>query len=124
MLKWLYLAAGGVAGTFSRHFVSAGIYRILGPAFPWGTVVVNVTGCFAIGFIAALGEGRTPLGLNERLFLIAGFCGAYTTFSTFMLDSWVLVDRGGMALAVLNVVGSVLAGFLAFRLGMIAAQAF
>jgi CrcB protein len=122
MMKWVWLAAGGVVGTFARHFLSAGVYHLFGEKFPWGTFVVNVAGCFTIGLIAALGEGRVPLTFSERLFLVTGFCGAFTTFSTFMLETWMLVDRGNPLLALGNVLASVAVCFAAFRAGVLAAD--
>lgn len=102
------LAAGGVAGTLARFLVTS--------ALPWGTVAVNLSGCFIIGAVDAAASRRGFGGSHGRALLIAGFCGAYTTFSTliFELDALLKVSpmRGAAYLAV-----SIAAGLALFRAG-------
>ena len=94
MAKWLGLAAGGILGTFARYFLSGAVYRVWGASFPFGTLVVNLVGCFAIGFLAVLAEEKFLLGPAARVFLMIGFCGAFTTFSTFILETANLTKDG------------------------------
>ena len=117
-MKWLSLAVGGLAGTFARYWLAGAVYRRFGSGFPIGTLAVNLSGCLLIGFLAALAEAKFVLGPNARLLLMVGFCGAFTTFSTFMLESANLVRDGQTWLAALNVVGSVALGFVGFKLGV------
>ena len=124
MNKWVGLAAGGLAGTFARYIVSGAVYRALGAAFPYGTLAVNTVGCFLIGVFAALAEGKFVLGPEARVLLMAGFCGAFTTFSTFVFETANLMRDGDVARAFLNIAASLGAGFLAMRLGILAAELF
>jgi fluoride exporter len=89
------------------------------PTFPYGTFLVNMLGCFLIGFFVVLAEEKFLLGPNTRIFLMIGFCGAFTTFSTFMLETAHLIRDGSAIRAFINVMGSVAIGFVAFRLGVI-----
>lgn len=117
MVKFFLLAFGGIAGTLSRYALAGFTYRLMGTTFPYGTLVVNVLGCFLIGFLSVLAEKKFLLGPNARLFLMAGFCGAFTTFSTFILETDNLLKDGEIIRAFLNVVLSVAVGFVVFRLG-------
>ena len=118
MTKWFSLAIGGTAGTFARYLVGGLIYQIMGTSFPYGTIVVNLSGCFLIGFLAALAEEKFLLGPSSRTLLMIGFCGAYTTFSTFMLETSNLIKDGEMMRAFLNIAASVIFGFLTLRCGV------
>ncbi|HOW58622.1 MAG TPA: fluoride efflux transporter CrcB [Candidatus Omnitrophota bacterium] len=119
MVKWLGLTAGGVLGTFARYFLSGFIYRIFGSHFPLGTLVVNLIGCFLIGFLAVLAEEKFLLGPNARIFLMIGFCGAFTTFSTLILETSNLSKVGENLYAFLNIAFSIVLGLFVFRLGVL-----
>ena len=119
MGKWLQLAIGGVTGTIARYLMAGTVEHLFGAAFPYGTVLVNVSGCFLIGVFAALGHHHLPFVSHPEVLFMAGFCGAFTTFSTFMLDTNLLLSRGESLKAALNIAASVIAGFLAFRLGVL-----
>ena len=123
-MKWLGLAAGGILGTFARYFLSGAVHRICGPTFPFGTLAVNLIGCFAIGFLAVLAEEKFLLGPAARMFLMIGFCGAFTTFSTFIFETSNLTKDGEMLYALANILLSVVLGFLVFRLGVMLARIF
>ena len=123
-MKWVALITGGVAGTVARYALSGFVYRFSGTEFPYGTLAVNLAGCLAIGFLSALSEEKFLLGPNARLLLMAGFCGAFTTFSTFMLETGNLIRAGETLRAFANVAVSVAAGFLLFRLGIFLAELF
>ena len=109
-------------GGFARYYLAGFIYRVFGALFPYGTLAVNLLGCFLIGFLSALADEKLLLGPNARIFLMIGFCGAFTTFSTFMLETANLIRDGQTMPALLNVMISVLFGFLVFRLGILAAE--
>lgn len=122
MGKWLGLAAGSLAGGFSRYWLAGAVYGRLGAGFPYGTLAVNLTGCLLIGFFDSLAVKKFVLGPEARTLLMIGFCGAFTTFSTLMLETDNLVRSGETGRAFLNVGVSVVAGFLLFRLGALAGE--
>lgn len=118
MSKIVSLVIGSVAGGLSRYYLAGAIYRIFGSTFPYGTMAVNMIGCFLIGFLTALSEGKFALGPNARLLLMVGFCGAFTTFSAFMLETHNLIKDGEVTRAFLNILLSVAVGFILFRAGV------
>lgn len=106
----LLVALGGAIGSVARHLVSVAAFATLGPAFPWGTLAVNILGSAAIGVAAGMGiEGQ------HRLLLVTGVLGGFTTFSAFSLETGALYERSP-PLAVLYVVASVTLGLAAFAL--------
>jgi CrcB protein len=113
----LSLAAGSLAGGFARYWFGGYIYRVFGTSFPYGTFAVNMTGCFLIGVFDALANERFALDPAARLLLMTGFCGAFTTFSTLILETANLMKGGDFARALLNAVGSLVVGMIVFRLG-------
>ena len=117
MTKYVYLAIGGIAGTFARYFMAGAIYELLGTRFPYGTLLVNLSGCFILGFLAALAEKKFVLSADLRLLLMIGFCGAFTTFSTFIFETDGLLKNGQAARAFTNIFVSVIFGFILFRVG-------
>ena len=118
MDKYLYLMAGGVIGTLARYMVVGIAYQKIGTGFPYGTFLVNLIGCFCMGFFDVLVQKEIVLAPQLRLLLMAGFCGAFTTFSSFILDSYNLIKCGETLRAFANVMGSVALGFIVFRLGI------
>lgn len=119
MSRWLGFAAGCVTGGFARYAVTGSLTRLLGPAFPWGTLTVNLTGCLLIGILHSLAGARWSLSPELRLMAIAGFCGSYTTFSALMLETSHLAASGDWPRALAYYLGSGLAGFLLFRAGAV-----
>ena len=115
----IWIAAGGALGTLVRYWIYLLATARLGEAMPWGTIGINISGSFLIGMVAALTEpgGRLMLSPEVRLFLIVGFCGGYTTFSSFSLQTLALLQAGEPVRAAANVVGSVLLCLLAVWLG-------
>ena len=123
-MKWLLLMAAGALGTLARYSFSGIVYEAFGSRFPLGTLVVNLLGCFLVGFLASISETKFLLTPNMRTFLLIGFLGAFTTFSTFMLETANLIKDGQSWLAFWNVFLSVVVGFLIFRLGVLAGNMF
>ena len=112
------IAAGGAAGAVARFLVDNAVLERLGGAFPLGILIVNLSGAFVLGLLAALIVDRGLLPADLRAPLLVGFLGAYTTFSTLMLDSWRLIEDGLPALGLLNLAGSVLLGVAAVVAGL------
>lgn len=103
----LAVAAGGALGAVVRYLVAIGAGRMFGTNFPWGTLIINVTGSFLIGAFTALFATRWNLPQAARIFLTVGVCGGYTTFSTFSLDAWYLIERGQTLASALYMIASV-----------------
>jgi len=103
----LAVAAGGALGSVARYLVGIGSTRLFGTAFPWGTLLINIAGSFLIGAFVELFALRWDLPQEARVFLTVGICGGFTTFSTFSLDAYVLMERGDWWLAAAYMVGSV-----------------
>jgi CrcB protein len=110
---------GASLGSVARYLGSLGTLHLLGPGFAWGTLAVNVLGSFLIGFYSTLTEpdGRLMASPATRQFVLAGFCGGFTTFSIFSLETLLLVERGAFALAGINIAVSVILWLLAVWLG-------
>ncbi len=115
------LACGGAAGAVARYAVSLAMPATPGQ-FPWGTFTINVTGSFVLGFLLVLLLERFPRGRLARPVIGTGFLGAYTTFSTYMVDAVQLVHGGHPATAAAYVLGSLAAGLLAVWAGMAGAR--
>jgi len=111
MNKWLSLCVGSLVGGISRYLLAGIVLKFLGSSFPYGTLIVNCTGCFLIGFLNTLSEVKHLLGPNARVLLMVGFCGAFTTFSTFILETSNLIKEGKILEASVNGIGSLLLGF-------------
>jgi CrcB protein len=119
MLTYIWIAAGSALGGAARYLCTGIAARLIGETFPWGTLVVNVVGSFIIGFIATLSgpEGRLFLNSTTRLALMTGFCGGYTTFSSFSLQTLNLFNDGQWLYAGANVGGSVILCLVATMAG-------
>lgn len=117
LARVLALSLGGALGVNARYWLSVLIARWLGTRFPWATVLINVTGSFAIGFLAVFLTHRWPSTMG-RLLLVTGFLGGYTTFSSFAYESLQLWEDGKKGLSLANTFGSVAAGLVAVMLGV------
>ncbi|HWO94074.1 MAG TPA: fluoride efflux transporter CrcB [Dehalococcoidia bacterium] len=113
----------GSLGAVSRYAVDAWANDHLGGPFPWGTLIVNLSGSFAFGLVFTLVTERLDPHPDVRFALTTGFLGAYTTFSTFAFETYRLADRGNVALAIVNVIGSIGAALMAVWLGIRLARA-
>ena len=126
MINYLFIGLGSALGGISRHWLSGFLAQRFGESFPLGTLVVNVTGSFLIGFFATLtgADGRLLVGPTARNFFMAGICGGYTTFSAFSLQTLNLARDGEWLYAGLNAVLSFALCLLAVWLGHVLAQTF
>lgn len=114
----LWIAAGGAIGAGARHLVNVGALRLFGPAFPWGTMIVNIAGCFVMGALAALMALKWSAGIETRAFLTTGILGGFTTFSAFSIDFANLIERKDYLFAGLYGAGSVLLSLVAVFAGL------
>lgn len=118
MQQFIAIAAGGAGGAIMRFLVSGWVYAWLGRAFPYGTLSVNVLGSLLMGFLYITLIERFNVGPEWRAALLVGFLGAFTTFSTFSLETLNLIEDGEMLKAVLNIIISVIACVAAAAVGM------
>jgi len=119
----ILVAVGGAAGATARYLVDQWVSQRAGGAFPWGTLVVNLSGSVLLGLLFALAIERGVLPVSVRAPVLIGFIGAYTTFSTLMLESWRLFEDGAVALALTNLVGSSMLGMVALIGGLMIGRA-
>jgi fluoride exporter len=115
----LWVGLGGFLGAIARYGLGGWAAARWGATFPWGTFVINITGSFILGFFMALAQYRPWLHPQLRLLFAVGFVGAYTTFSTYTYESLRLMMDGQLALAALNVIGSVVMGLVAVFAGFV-----
>ncbi|MDX6370577.1 MAG: fluoride exporter [Gaiellaceae bacterium] len=111
------VAAGGSLGTLARYGLDAAIERRSFSLFPWSTFAINMSGCFLVGILIAALVDRHHAPHWLRIGLVVGFCGAYTTFSTFAQETYGLVEEKAVAVALLNATASVGLGVLAVFIG-------
>ena len=120
----LVVMAGGALGTLARYLVSV-LAQPISRDLPWGTIIINVSGSFLIGFFGTLtlAHGKYPVSENLRLFVMIGICGGYTTFSSFSLQTLDLLRNGAIVRAVMNITASVALCVVAVAIGhAVAAQ--
>lgn len=122
MQNIFFIGIGGFLGAVARYGVGLWIGQKWGRGFPLGTFFINVSGSFLVGFLMALFTERLMLNPQWRMFLVIGFLGAYTTFSTFEYETGALLRDSEWLIASLNVVLSVFVGFIALKLGEGAAR--
>jgi CrcB protein len=118
MLNVLLVALGGAVGSVCRYLVGVWTLRWFGPSFPWGTLAVNVIGCFAIGLLTEMIARRFDASAELRLLVVTGLIGGFTTFSAFSLDAISLYERGATAAAASYVLASVMVSFGAVVAGL------
>jgi CrcB protein len=125
MEAYIWVAVGGAIGTIGRYWLSGVVARLAGETFPWGTLIINVSGSFVIGFFAALTgpDGRVFVGSNARQFVMIGLCGGFTTFSSFSLQTLNLMNDGEWVRAGGNIILSVMLCLIAVWAGYVLASA-
>ena len=112
---------GGAIGATARHLASKAVLAWTPPAFPWGTYLINITGCFAMGIVAGLANNGS-ISPTTRLFLATGILGGYTTFSAFGLEAQGLLSNGRISAALAYVLGQVVLGVLGVAVGLALAR--
>ncbi|MDD8017613.1 MAG: fluoride efflux transporter CrcB [Bacteroidota bacterium] len=119
MEKFLFIGLGGFLGSIARYWLATAVYKSLGESFPYGTLSVNIIGCFMIGFLMTVFEERF-LALPElRLFLVVGILGGFTTFSSFSYETIALLRAGNFLYGSLNVLLSVVVCLVFTWIGII-----
>jgi CrcB protein len=121
MTNLIYIAIGGAAGAIMRYLVSGFVHNYANGAFPWGTLIVNLSGCLVIGFLWQMFENLS-FSPNARSFIFIGILGAYTTFSTYALETFNLMREKEIGYVLLNFLGSNVLGVGMVFLGFIAAR--
>lgn len=114
----LWVGVGGFLGAIARYLVDGWVAERSGGSFPFGTLVVNLSGAFVLGLLFSLSVERGVLSAEIRAPMLIGFIGAYTTFSTLMLESWRLIEDGSVMLGAADLIGSVVLGLVAIVAGL------
>jgi len=122
MLRMAAIAAGGAVGALLRYWMSTGVYAILGRGFPYGTLVVNVVGSLLMGVFFVLFMERALSNPEWRAAVLIGLLGAFTTFSTFSMETMSLLEGGAYARAAANVIFSVVLCLAATWVGVVVAR--
>jgi CrcB protein len=104
--NYIWISAGAVIGASARYFLSTLISRNFVTAFPYGTLLINITGSLILGFFLIFSTERALLDPRWRLLIAVGFCGSYTTFSSYAFESFALMEQGQWLLTGLNIIGS------------------
>ncbi len=114
------VAAGGAIGSVGRYWLAGAVARLTGPGFPWGTILINISGSFVIGALAGFTAGRGGAGtVSLQAFAMAGLCGGFTTFSAFSLQTVELLRVGQVWQAAANVIISVVICVAASTAGLL-----
>ena len=121
---WFAIAVGGALGAMGRFAMSHQVYQLFGRDFAWGTLSVNVIGSFIMGLIAVLFVDKLDVSSEWRAFIMVGFLGAFTTFSTFSYETMEYIQIGEMSKALMNIAVSVISCLIAVWAGMLAAKQF
>ncbi|USQ14423.1 fluoride efflux transporter CrcB [Legionella lytica] len=123
MIDILWISMGAIIGANLRYFVNRLSLRYLSSGVPYGTFIVNLTGSFILGFFLAWSLGRIELDPKWRAFVAVGFCGAYTTFSSFSYETYALIEQGDYGLAAMNFICNNLFCLIAVIAGVSLARA-
>jgi fluoride exporter len=122
-MRILLVAAGGAFGSVCRYALGGFVHRYTSSSFPYGTFVVNVTGCLVFGIVAALVEEKAVIGPAARTFLLIGVLGGFTTFSSFTFETFGLLRDLEVGRALVNAAGQVVVGAFAMWLGYVIGRA-
>jgi CrcB protein len=116
------IAIGAAAGGVSRFYLTVAMQQRFGDGFPWGTLLINITGSLLLGFLIRYATATPNMSLELRLMLTTGFCGGYTTFSTYSYETAVMLENGSYGRAAIYALGSVVLGVLAVFAGFMIAR--
>ena len=122
MTDFLAISLGAIAGANLRYWMSRGAVRLLGPVFPYGTLTINVLGSFVVGFFMVWTTERVLIDPRWRLLVVVGFCGGYTTFSSYAYETMAFFERGQWSLMAVNFLSNNLLACLAALAGMALAR--
>ncbi len=122
-MRAIWVGLAGFFGAVFRYWIDGWVSRVTGGGFPWGTFVVNMTGCFLIGFATTILTERLRVHPIVRTAVTIGFIGAYTTFSTFAYESLRQLQDGAFGIALVNVAASVVGGIVAAWAGVVVGRA-
>jgi CrcB protein len=122
VLDFLAISLGAIVGANARYWMSRSALRLLGPVFPYGTLAINVLGSFVLGFFMIWTTQRFLVDPRWRLLIAVGFCGGFTTFSSYAFESMALMEQGQWALMATNVVANNLLSLAAVLAGMALAR--
>ncbi|KAB8329970.1 fluoride efflux transporter CrcB [Scytonema tolypothrichoides VB-61278] len=119
------ISLGAIAGALSRYYLGLWFNQLFGTGFPYGTLIINISGCFVMGFFTTLLIGLLrAISLDARLLVTTGFLGSYTTFSTYELDTAKLLQQGNLEIGLFYWFSSAVLGMVCFQLGIICANFF
>ena len=122
MKKMIILVIAGALGTGARYVLGGWVHNLLGSEFPFGTLIVNALGCLSIGFLGTLIDERLLFSPQVRLFLIIGFLGAFTTYSSFAYETWMMTKDGEFVYALVNIFGTLAVCFVCLFVGVLLAR--
>ena len=105
-MNYLWIALGAIVGASARYFLSTQIARYFSTTFPFGTLLINITGSLVLGFFLVFSTERALLDPRWRLLIAIGFCGSYTTFSSYAFESFALMEQGQWILSGINILAS------------------
>jgi CrcB protein len=122
VFDFLAISLGAIAGVNLRYWMSRGTTRLLGPVFPYGTLVINVLGSFVVGFFVVWTSERVLVDPRWRLLVVVGFCGGYTTFSSYAYETMAFLEKGQWTLVAINFLSNNLLACGAALGGMVLAR--
>lgn len=122
-MRAVWVGVAGFFGAVARYWLDGWVSRLVGGGFPWGTLAVNVSGCFLVGLLTTLLTERLLPHPTVRIAVTVGFVGAYSTFSTFAYESLRQIQDGALGLALVNVLTSVVIGVAAAWIGVVLGRA-
>jgi CrcB protein len=122
MIRLLLICFAGAVGTGARYLMGGLALKLLGASFPWGTLVINLLGSFVLAAVMTIGTTTGTLSVTTRLTLATGFCGGFTTYSTFSYDTFKYFQEGAWGLGLANILATVIGCLLACLLGFAGAR--